>query len=105
MHLEYFENTPIACKINTPEKIEPIELRGDKRRNIFLCIKETFNNALKYSKANEIIVDMEVNSSLKVRIADNGIGIDMNNLRQFGNGIPNIRRRMETIGGTVEIQK
>jgi two-component system, NarL family, sensor histidine kinase DesK len=102
--LEYFENTPIACKINTPEKIEAMELRGDKRRNIFLCIKETFNNALKYSQADVITVDLEVNETLKVRIADNGIGIDLNNLRQFGNGIQNIRRRMEKIGGTADIK-
>ena len=101
--LEYFENTPIECKINTPENIPPRELLGDKRRNIFLCVKETFNNALKYSKASEIRIDIEVNHSLIIHIADNGIGIDMNNLRQFGNGIQNIRRRMETIAGKVDI--
>jgi len=102
--LEYFENTPISCKINTPQDIQPVELRGDKRRNIFLCIKETLNNALKHSQASEIKIDLSVSSSLKVIIADNGIGIDLNNLRQFGTGIQNIRRRMQTIGGTVDIK-
>ena len=33
----------------------------------------------------------------------NGKGIDMDNLRQFGNGLKNIARRMETIGGSYEI--
>ena len=48
--LEYFDNTPIECKVNTPEHI-PTEITGDKRRNIFLCVKETLNNVLKHSKA------------------------------------------------------
>lgn len=103
--IEYFENTPITCKINTPQDIRSVELLGDKRRNIFLCIKETFNNALKYSRASEIKIDLSVSTSLKVIIADNGIGIDLNNIRPFGTGIQNIHRRMQIIGGTVDIKK
>ena len=100
---EYFESTSIICKINTPEQIESKEISGDKRRNIFLSVKETLTNALKHSQASEIVIDIGINQSLKIRIADNGIGIDVNKLRQFGNGIQNIRRRMATIGGDVQI--
>ena len=101
---EYFENTDIICKINTPEQIRHKEMSGDKRRNIFLCIKETLNNALKHSKASEIIIDIEFQEKLKIRIADNGVGIDMNKLRQFGNGVQNMKRRMATIGGELKIE-
>ncbi|MBS1608662.1 MAG: hypothetical protein JSS70_07870 [Bacteroidetes bacterium] len=101
--LEYFDNTSIHCKVNTPEQIERIEITGDKRRNIFLCIKETLTNILKHSKASEVIINIEVSSHLKINIADNGIGIDLNKLRQFGNGIQNIKRRMSTIGGDIQI--
>jgi len=100
---EYFDNTSILCKINTPEQIERIEITGDKRRNIFLCVKESLTNILKHSKAGEVIIDIEVNSQLKIKIADNGVGIDLNKLRQFGNGIQNIKKRMATIGGNIEI--
>jgi len=102
--LEYFENTPIACKVNTPEHIPEKELAGDKRRNIFLCITETLNNVLKHSKANQAILTIETNHTLKIIISDNGTGIDLQNLRQFGNGLKNITRRMETIGGTFKIE-
>jgi signal transduction histidine kinase len=100
---EYFESTAIYCKINTPENIEHKELTGDKRRNIFLAVKETLTNALKHSQASEIVIDIEVSHRLKITIADNGVGIDINKLRQFGNGIQNIRRRMTTISGDVQI--
>lgn len=33
--LEYFDQTPIECKVNTPATIPDLEITGDKRRNIF----------------------------------------------------------------------
>ena len=102
--LEYFDGTPIDCKVNTPVNIPDKELTGDKRRNVFLCIKETLNNALKHSKASLITIDIELNHRLKITIADKGVGIDLQNLRQFGNGLKNIGRRMESIGGTFKIE-
>jgi len=102
--LEYFENTPVHCKVNTPGSIEPIDISGDKRRNIFLCIKETLNNTLKHSKASEVIIDFCIEKDLEIKIADNGVGIDIHHIRRFGNGLKNIARRMEAIGGTYGIK-
>jgi signal transduction histidine kinase len=102
--LEYFENTPIACKIFTPEHIEPTELTGDKRRNLFLSVKETLNNVMKHSKATEITIDFKIDGSLTIQIMDNGIGIDIQKIRQFGNGLKNIKKRMEGIGGSYQIE-
>jgi len=102
--LEYFENTPIECKVHTPETIPATELAGDKRRNIFLCVKETLNNAWKHSGASVITIDVVVNHALVIKISDNGKGIDMQNLRQFGNGLKNIARRMESISGSFTIE-
>lgn len=102
--IEYFENTPIDCRIFTPENIGTRELTGDKRRNVFLCVKETLNNALKHSKATEIKIYFITDDMLTIRIVDNGVGIDMQQLRQFGNGLKNIRKRMESIGGSYQIE-
>lgn len=101
--LEYFDNTPIQCQVNVPEHIPDIVLAGDKRRNIFLSVKETLNNSLKHSGASLITIDIKANHTLQITIADNGKGIDMQNLRQFGNGLRNITRRMESIGGKCKI--
>jgi signal transduction histidine kinase len=101
--LEYFEGTPINCMVNTPDNIEHKELTGAKRRNIFLCVKETLNNALKHSKASEVKIEFFIDGFLIIRISDNGIGIDLKNIRQFANGLKNISRRMESIAGSFEI--
>jgi len=101
--IEYLEGTSVKCKVNIPDYIPEKELSGDKRRNIFLCVKETLNNMLKHSRATELTVDINVNSELEIKIHDNGVGIDLQNIRQFGNGLQNIDRRMKMIGGGFEI--
>lgn len=102
--LEYLDNTSIDCKVEIPDKIPDKEITGDKRRNVFLCVKETLNNILKHSGASAVNIKVELNHSLKIQIADNGKGIDMENLRRFGNGLKNINRRMESIGGNFSIE-
>lgn len=102
--LEYFEGTSISCKILTPENINQRELTGDKRRNLFLCVKESLHNVIKHSKASEVRIYFVTDEVLTIRIVDNGVGIDLANLRQFGNGLKNIAKRMESIGGTYQIE-
>lgn len=101
--LDYFDNTPIECRVKVPAYMEDREITGDKRRNVFLCVKESLNNVLKHSKASQVDIEIEMNSELYIRIADNGIGIDMQKIRRFGNGLKNIKRRMESIGGSYDI--
>lgn len=103
--LEYLENTPVLCRFTTPEQIPEKDISGDKRRNIFLCVKETLNNMLKHSGASEVNINITAGDKLVIRIRDNGKGIDLEKLRQFGNGLKNIKRRMENIGGTFVIEK
>jgi len=102
---EYLEGTSVKCRVNIPDFIHEQELSGDKRRNIFLCVKETLNNMLKHSKASEITIHIIANGILQIAIHDNGIGIDLQNIRQFGNGLQNIDRRMKSIGGDFKIEK
>lgn len=101
---EYFENTPVDCKVVTPDQITEQDLGGDKRRNVFLCVKESLNNVLKHSQASLVTITVETNHSLKIIIHDNGPGIDLQKIRQFGNGLKNITRRMESIGGKFTIE-
>ena len=100
IRIEFFDGTQIECKVNMPEEIPFHEISGDKRRNIFLCVKESLNNALKHSKASRIKIDIEVNHKLEIKIADNGVGIEQEKIRRFGNGLKNIERRMKGIGGS-----
>ncbi len=100
---EYFDNTPVECSIQVQQLAE-YELSGEKRRNIFLSFKETLNNILKHAKADKVNITIYVdNDLLKISIHDNGIGFDTQNIRRFGNGLSNIRKRMQNINGNFTI--
>jgi signal transduction histidine kinase len=96
--LEYFEDTGVNCKISIPENLPNVEVVGEIRRNVFLVVKEALNNILKHSKATEVNIKLvRAQDGLTLYIQDNGTGIDMNKLRQFGNGLKNMKKRMEAI--------
>ena len=98
--LEYFESTPISCIVNVPKNIPDVEMTGDKRRSIFLSVKEALNNVLKHSQASTVNIDITIqNKELNILVSDDGIGINNEKLRQFGNGLSNMKRRMESING------
>lgn len=101
--LEYFENTQFDCKVTIPDFIPDKEINGDKRRNIFLCVKETLNNVLKHSGGTAVKINVEIGKDMTIKIKDNGKGIDMEKLRRYGNGLNNIKKRMESINGSFQI--
>jgi signal transduction histidine kinase len=104
--LEYFENTGVDCRISIPDKLPNIEVIGEIRRNVFLVVKEALNNILKHSKATEVTITLERSAEgLTLFIHDNGVGIDLNALRQFGNGLKNMKKRMEDIAVEFSIEK
>jgi signal transduction histidine kinase len=86
-----------------PDSIPRIELSGERRRNIFLAVKEALNNVLKHSKASVVSIDIKVSDKLNITIADNGLGINFENLRRFGNGLKNMRARLANINGSLDI--
>lgn len=103
--IEYFDSTPIDCTVRLPAVIPQSDISGEKRRNIFLSIKEALNNAMKHSQATQLHIDIIAKENLlTIRIMDNGIGINTEQLRRFGNGLSNMRRRMENIGGSFTIE-
>ncbi|MBK8496222.1 MAG: hypothetical protein IPL50_15320 [Chitinophagaceae bacterium] len=95
---EYFENTGVTCRISIPDNLPNIEVIGEIRRNVFLVVKEALNNILKHAKATEVSITLErVEGGLSLFIHDNGKGIDLSAIRQFGNGLKNMKKRMQDI--------
>lgn len=96
--LEYFEDTGIKCRIDIPEKLPNVEVIGEIRRNVFLVVKEALNNILKHANATEVSIRLiRVENTLTLYIHDNGKGIDMETIRQFGNGLKNMKKRMNDV--------
>ncbi len=98
---EPFENT-VLC--NYPDEIPLIKLTEEQRRNIFLVLKECFNNVAKHAWCNTITLNLtKQDNKINFIITDDGKGFDVNNTRLFGNGIQNIKNRMEQVAGNYSI--
>ena len=102
--VEFFENTTIDCYFSMPASIPPREISGEKRRNIFLSVKEALNNVLKHSQSSVVRINVSVNNRLIIEIQDDGVGINMEKLRKFGNGLNNMKKRMASIDGEFNIE-
>ena len=75
----------------------------EARKNILLIAKEAMNNIAKYSQATEAKVEVNLsNSNLEMKIMDNGDGF-LQEERNNGNGLHNMRRRSEMIGGRFDL--
>lgn len=102
--VEFFENTAIDCFFSMPATIPPREISGERRRNIFLSVKEALNNVLKHSQGSVVRINVTVGDRLIIEIQDDGIGINLEKLRKFGNGLNNMKKRMASIDGEFNIE-
>ncbi len=98
--LDYFDGFDINCIIDFPDEIKHVRLSQQERRNIFLIVKETLNNTLKYAEAANVFIKFKyLEDSCMIEICDDGKGFDTSTTHRFGNGLINMKKRMEDIGG------
>lgn len=100
---EYLDNFNMNYHINVPPEVPNTMISGVKRRNVFLVLKESINNVMKHAAATEVTISIQFNHQMIIEISDNGKGINTDQLNQFGNGLKNMQRRMESIGGSFSI--
>ncbi len=80
----------------------PVEL--EVRQNLWLIFKECITNLSKHSQAEKAtIVFKEKNETIYLEIKDNGIGFDSDEPKA-GNGLDNIKYRVEAINGTFDLK-
>jgi len=101
----YFEGTEINAKFNAASLPENLILDPRQRANVIRILREIMHNALKYSGASEVEVNCDyVNGRVLFKAGDNGSGFVEGELRGQGNGLRNIRKRVEEIGGDLSIE-
>lgn len=70
---------------------------------IFRICQEAVTNIIKYAKANEVEITLEVTeSALKLKIADNGVGFDVEKI--IGIGLIGMREKVDNLKGHFDIQ-
>jgi signal transduction histidine kinase len=104
---EFFENTPVGCRLEIPVQLPRFTLSAEIRHDLFLVVKEAFNNLAKHAQASEVHVEVSVaGSALEILIEDNGCGFEPGqpSPARKGNGLGNMRKRIEALGGSLWLQ-
>jgi signal transduction histidine kinase len=90
-------------------------LTAEVRHNLFLAFKEALHNVVKHAKASEVRVSLALEpNAFALAVADNGTGFvpagqgtepQLSPDRTApGNGLANMRRRLEEVGGHCDIR-
>jgi signal transduction histidine kinase len=94
----------VRCLLEVPTVLPQIPLSAEGRHNLILTAREALQNAVTHAIAKEVKVSLQLNEAgLKIAVTDNGCGFDPGRVAKPGNGLANMRKRMEDIGGTLEI--
>ncbi len=71
--------------------------------NIYRILQEAIHNGIKHASASRIRVNVEqAVNNLKFTVTDNGKGFDLETI-QKGNGLHNMQKRSQGIGGDIQI--
>ena len=80
---------------SNPAEADLVKIDMSQRKNLYLCLKEIVNNAVRHSECTHIKCRMEQEKDgFKVYVEDNGVGIHAEKAA-LGNGLANIRNRMK----------
>ncbi len=105
----------IRCRLVVPIQLPAWPLTAEVRHSLFLAFKEALHNVVKHASATEVRISLTLaESGFSAAIEDNGRGFDpagaglaadtKDPLRiSTGNGLANMRKRIEGIGGECQV--
>lgn len=102
---EYLITHNISLSYKGLEEETDIEFSGDKRRHFFLVFKELLHNIVKHSTAQEVSISWARDmNDIKLSVQDFNMkskASDIVYIRPNGNGIENIKKRIEKLDGRI----
>jgi signal transduction histidine kinase len=121
---DFFEGTPTRCRFDLPASLPEVPVPTEVRNNLFFAVKEALNNVRKHAAASEVVIrvgfDLKGSEGRHLRggavqrsngsglysisIEDNGRGVAKPENRPTGNGLENMRQRLEKIGGRFQLE-
>jgi signal transduction histidine kinase/sugar lactone lactonase YvrE len=102
--VQYLSDNGIECRVDAPEHFPSLFVSGEFRRNIYLTVKEALHNVVKHAQARNVQITIEAAGALTISIQDDGRGFDESAIRRFSNGLDNMRKRIRSIGGELQVK-
>ncbi len=103
---QFLDAAGVRVRFGLPPELPAIALPGKVRHFLFLAAREALNNATKHARADLVRLELVANAEgLRLAVEDNGVGFDPENAGAAGTheGLNSMRRRMEEIGGQLQL--
>jgi ligand-binding sensor domain-containing protein/signal transduction histidine kinase len=103
---DYLAVAGVRYRFDVPAELPAKSVAPDVRHNIFLASKEAVTNVVRHAKASAAWIRLRLEpSSMILEIEDNGRGLGGLDpeAAQRRNGLKNMRKRMEDVGGSFEM--
>lgn len=102
---EYFQDTGVRCRLDLPSDLPDQRISTEERHNLFMVVKEALNNILKHAAASEVRIALAfTDDQVTIEINDNGRGIAAGRPDPTGEGMTNMRTRLDKIGGEFKLR-
>jgi ligand-binding sensor domain-containing protein/signal transduction histidine kinase len=111
---DYLGSLGIRCRLDLPVQLPQWLITAEVRHHSFLALKEALHNVVKHAAASEVSVSLTTtHNSFTLAARDNGRGFvpgawmqepPQETGRSSRNGLVNMRKRLEKIGGHCEIR-
>lgn len=99
---EYVRTAGLRLRAAFPTELPDVRVTSRVRHAVFMCVKEALNNLVKYAGATTVRATLtSARERVEIRIADDGCGLPPS--ASGGNGLLNMKARMEGIGGTFAV--
>ncbi|HEX7654589.1 MAG TPA: sensor histidine kinase [Verrucomicrobiae bacterium] len=98
------EQTSLRCRFHVQGLPPEVQVSSQTRHNVSLVVKEAVHNIIKHARAKEITMRTSYAAGvLEIVVQDDGLGFDISRA-DHGNGLVNMKCRLENIGGRCEIE-
>lgn len=105
---DLLEAQGIRCEIVLPEAASSTRITSERRRHLYLLIKEAVNNSAKHASAKRVVVEMVLHgSTLQVEVKDDGDGFQPGQYwakgsAEVGRGLRTMLQRAHALGGRLD---
>jgi ligand-binding sensor domain-containing protein/two-component sensor histidine kinase len=101
---DVLEGRGIAWSMDAPADPERIKLGPERRRQLFLILKEAVHNAARHAQATRVAITItRGDGALSATVCDDGRGFDVA-ARSEGNGLASMRARAVQAGGMLRVE-
>lgn len=88
-------------RLDFPDDIPDMPAGAKERHQLALAVREALTNVMRHARATEVVLSLALREQyMQVQVRDNGCGF--NTSEKTGQGLENMRERLELVGGRFE---